>query len=75
MGLCELFDRKGGKLKMSILQDYERIRRDLLPGEFKTMERYLEAHGVYLSDIYYDQEAYKDFRSWWKTEKKEDEEE
>jgi hypothetical protein len=61
---------------MSILQDYERIRRDLLPGEFKAMERYLEAHqNVYLSDIYYDQETYKDFRSWWKNEKKEDEEE
>jgi hypothetical protein len=68
--------RKGGKLKMSILQDYERIRRDLLPGEFKAMERYLEAHqNVYLSNIYYDPETYKDFRSWWKNEKKEDEEE
>jgi hypothetical protein len=61
---------------MSILQDYERIRRDLLPGEFKAMERYLEAHqNDHLSNIYHDQETYKDFRSWWKNEKKEDEEE
>jgi hypothetical protein len=52
---------------MSIMQDYEKIRARLEPGEFEAIERYLEAHpDLYLHDIYYNQDNYKKFRAWWK---------
>lgn len=54
---------------MSILQEYESIRRRLKPGEFDAIERYLEKNSdLFLSDIYYKEEEYKKFFIWWQNE-------
>lgn len=54
---------------MSILQEYEKIRKSLRPGEFEAIERYLSLHPeLFLSDIYYNQEHYKKFAAWWTSE-------
>lgn len=54
---------------MSILQEYEKIRKSLRPGEFEAIERYLDLHPeLFLSDIYYKQEQYKKFDEWWTAE-------
>ena len=51
---------------MSILQEYEQIRKSLRPGEFEAMELFLELHPKYdLSDIYYNIEVNKEFHTWW----------
>ena len=57
---------------MSILQEYESIRSRLKPGEFEAMERYLALHPeLFISDIYYNEERYKEFFLWWTEETKE----
>ena len=51
---------------MSILQEYEKIRKSLRPGEFEAIERYLDLHPeLFLSDIYYKREEYEKFDAWW----------
>lgn len=55
---------------MSIMQEYEQIRKSLRAGEFEAIERYLELHpALFLSDIYYNQNEYQKFDSWWSQEK------
>lgn len=57
---------------MSILQEYEEIRKTLKPGEFEAMEKWLELNPqYYLSDIYYRQEINKKFHDWWEKSKEE----
>ena len=52
---------------MSILQEYERIRNNLKPGEFQAMEKWLELNPKYfLSDIYYQEKVNQIFHDWWK---------
>ena len=54
---------------MSILQEYESIRKRLKPGEFDAIERYLEKNSnLLLSDIYYKEEEYNKFFIWWQNE-------
>lgn len=54
---------------MSILQEYEKIRKSLRPGEFEAIERYLDFHPeLFLSDVYYNQEEHKKFDEWWTVE-------
>lgn len=56
---------------MSILQEYESIRKRLKPGEYEAIERYLDTNpDLFLSDIYYKEEEYKKFFDWWKNEEK-----
>lgn len=55
---------------MSILQEYEEIKKGLRDGEFDAIERYLSIHPeLYLSDIYYKEHVYKQFDAWWTEEK------
>lgn len=54
---------------MSLLQEYEKIRKSLRSGEFEAIERYLDLHPeLFLSDIYYNQEQYEKFDAWWEAE-------
>lgn len=54
---------------MSILQEYERIRRDMPDGEFERIERFLAAHPEkLLSDVYYNAETWREYALWTKTE-------
>lgn len=54
---------------MSILQEYEQIRKSLRPGEFEAIVRYLDLHPeLFLSDIYYKQDEYEKFDAWWQVE-------
>lgn len=54
---------------MSILQEYEQIRKSLRLGEFEAIVRYLDLHPeLFLSDIYYKQDEYKKFDVWWQAE-------
>lgn len=50
---------------MSILQEYEMIRREIGEDEFHLIEEYLEWHpDKLLSDVYYNESTYKDFEEW-----------
>ncbi len=54
---------------MSILQEYERIARDMKPGERERIERFLDARpDLYLSDVYYTAEGWREYEAWAKTE-------
>ena len=51
---------------MSILQEYEEIRRSLGEEVFAAIERYLEEHPeLFLSDIYYKKEEFEKFETWY----------
>ena len=55
---------------MSILQEYESIRRWIGEEKYQAINRYLDSHpDVLLSDVYYNEEAYKKFEAWWNQEK------
>lgn len=55
---------------MSILQEYADIRRMIGEDKFQEIEEYLACHeDVLLSDIYYNEEAYKKFEEWNKERK------
>lgn len=50
---------------MSILQEYEQIRKDLGEEKFHDIERYLEFHPEkLLSDLYYNSDEWKAFEEW-----------
>lgn len=52
---------------MSILQEYESIRRSISENKYNAIEKYLDIHkDLYLSDIYYKQEEYEKFEKWYK---------
>jgi hypothetical protein len=55
---------------MSILQEYEKIKSTLQPGEFNLMKKYIELHkDVYLSDLFYSPEEYEKFTTWRESER------
>lgn len=51
---------------MSILQEYEEIRKSMSPRENKMIQEFLEYHPQYLlSDIYYNSKIHQKFENWW----------
>jgi len=56
---------------MSILQEYEQIRKDIGEETFKHIEEYLEQHeDILLSDIYYKEKEWNKFKAWEEIKKK-----
>lgn len=54
---------------MSILQEYESIRKDIGEETYNAIERYLELHPeLLLSDIYYKRTEWEKFEEWHKIE-------
>ena len=50
---------------MSILQEYQYIRRMIGESEYRRIEEYLQQHPeMLLSDIYYNRENYNKYRLW-----------
>ena len=50
---------------MSILQEYDEIRRMIGEDMFQAIEEYLACHeDVLLSDIYYNENEWKKFEEW-----------
>lgn len=50
---------------MSILQEYEKIRKNIGEKRYKNIEKYLEAHTEkLLSDVYYDSKTWDHFIAW-----------
>lgn len=57
---------------MSILQEYETIRRQIGEEKFKKIEEYLELYpDKYLSDLYYKQAEWEAFEQWCNEHKEE----
>lgn len=56
---------------MSILQEYEQIRREIGENKYKAIEKYLKLHqDILLSDIYYTKEGWDKFNNWYEKEVK-----
>lgn len=54
---------------MSILQEYEDIRKSIGEDKYNAIEKYLNIHkDVLLSDIYYTPEGWDKFEDWYKKE-------
>lgn len=52
---------------MSILQEYENIRKDIGEETYKAIETYLSYHpDLYLSDLYYKRSKWEEFEKWYK---------
>lgn len=52
---------------MSILQEYEDIRKSMSEDKYNAICRYLDLHkDLYLSDIYYNPAVYEKFEKWYK---------
>lgn len=50
---------------MSILQEYEQIRKRIGEEKFSHIEQFLEVHPHYfLSDVYYRESVWKEFEEW-----------
>ena len=50
---------------MSILQEYEMIRKSIGEERFLHIEAFLETHKKYmLSDVYYNEGVWKEFEEW-----------
>jgi len=50
---------------MSILQEYETIRKQIGEKEYSDINKYLDKHSkVLLSDIYYKKSAWDKFKTW-----------
>ena len=50
---------------MSILQEYQEIRRDIGEDTYHAIEKYLNIHkDLYLSDIYYKRAEWEKFENW-----------
>lgn len=50
---------------MSILQDYETIKKSFGATKFAEIEKFLKEHPEYfLSDVYYNKKVYKEFEQW-----------
>lgn len=51
---------------MSILQEYEQIRRDIGEEKYRAIEEYLSLHPeLFLSDIYYEEAVWDRFEAWY----------
>lgn len=51
---------------MSILQEYESIRKSIGEDKYNAIEKYLNIHkDVLLSDIYYTPEGWNKFEKWY----------
>lgn len=51
---------------MSILQDYEKIRKEIGQRKYNAIEKYLEENkNLLLSDIYYKKEEWDKFENWY----------
>ena len=51
---------------MSILQEYEQIRKDIGEDKYNAIETYLNIHkDILLSDIYYKREEWEKFENWY----------
>ena len=56
---------------MSILQEYEQIRKDIGEDTYNAIEKYLELHQeLLLSDIYYKRAEWDKFEEWYNKEVK-----
>ena len=52
---------------MSILQEYQEIRKDIGEETYKAIETYLSYHpDLYLSDLYYKRAEWEKFEKWYK---------
>lgn len=52
---------------MSILQEYENIRKEIGEEKYNAIEKYLNLHkDILLSDVYYKREEYEKFEKWYK---------
>lgn len=52
---------------MSILQEYQEIRKDIGEETYNAIEKYLELHpNLYLSDLYYKRIEWEKFEKWYK---------
>jgi hypothetical protein len=52
---------------MSILQEYEQIRKEIGEEKYKAIEEYLTEHEeLYLSDLYYKESEWVKFEEWYK---------
>lgn len=50
---------------MSILQDYEKIRKSIGEEKYNNIEQYLKEHiELFLSDIYYRESEWNKFEKW-----------
>lgn len=50
---------------MSILNEYEAIKKTIGKSKFEKIEKFLAAHPEYfLSDVYYNEQIYKEFEQW-----------
>lgn len=59
---CPTIPEGRGGVKMSILQEYERIRKDIGEEKFARIEAFLAAHpDLLLSDVYYKEEVWNKF--------------
>lgn len=57
---------------MSLLQEYEEIRKEIGEDTYHAIEKYLNIHkDLYLSDIYYKRDEYEKFNKWYSKKKKE----
>lgn len=55
---------------MSILQEYEQIKRKLGEKEFALINEFLNTHrNILLSDVYYKQEIWEQYENWKKERK------
>ena len=55
---------------MSVLQEYEQIKRKLGEKEFALINEFLNTHkDILLSDVYYRQEVWKQYEDWKKERK------
>lgn len=51
---------------MSILQEYESIRKEIGEDKYNAIEKYLNSHrDILLSDIYYTREGWEAFEAWY----------
>ena len=54
---------------MSILQEYENIRKEIGEEKYNAIEKYLNSHkDILLSDVYYTREGWEAFEDWYKKE-------
>lgn len=52
---------------MSIMQEYENVRKQMGEEKFQALEKYLaERPNLFLSDIYYKESEWKKFNEWYK---------
>lgn len=50
---------------MSIMQEYEQIKKAIGKAKFEQIEKFLAANPKYLlSDVYYNKQIYKEFERW-----------